>query len=96
MLLYILNAKRGNDHIKQGMYTLGICFFQKLNRSVVVYKDFFARKNPDIARKVGTATLRVSLVKTSNVLHSEPSNEYVGPVWIATTIQIARPLKKSK
>lgn len=50
-------TKYGKDHINAGIYTLGICFFQKPSRFYLLSKSFFPQNRPDNARKIGTAQL---------------------------------------
>ena len=51
--------KYGNDHIIAGIYTLGICFFQKWIRLSFLSKSFFPQNKPDSAKKIGTAQFSI-------------------------------------
>lgn len=92
---FIANINRGKDHIKHGIYTLGICFFQKEYIAVEESKDFFARKKADKAKKIGTAQFKICLT-TIRPQSLESSHVHLGKVCIPTTIIMANPRTKSK
>ena len=83
-------TKYGKDQIKQGIYTFGICFFQKSFLFWLLARSFKVIKYPDIARNNGTAQQQSSLIKDSILFICS------GWVWSAMTKIIAIPLKKSK
>ena len=76
-----------------GIYTFGICLFQKLILTSLLSKSFLPQNKPDKAKKIGTAQFSICL--TSHPILTAESIGYAVKVWIPTTIIIAMPRKNS-